>query len=42
VIDLLLEISRQEGATLLTVTHDHAILGRFDRIVDFENLGGDA
>ena len=26
-------------ATLLAVTHDHELLGRFDRVVDFSEYG---
>ena len=34
VLDILLEQARRSGATLLTVTHDHSLLGRFDRVID--------
>ena len=33
------DIARQEGATLLTVTHDHRLLERFERVIDFESFG---
>ena len=36
VFDLLLDHARRRGTTLLTVTHDHGLLDRFDRIVDVE------
>jgi len=35
VLDLLLQCAREAGATLVMVTHDHELLDRFDRIVDF-------
>ena len=35
VLDILLEYIDSNGATLVTVTHDHEILERFDRVVDF-------
>ncbi|MGF1502319.1 MAG: ABC transporter ATP-binding protein [Paracoccaceae bacterium] len=35
VLDLLLRETRAAGASLLAVTHDHALLPRFDRVVDF-------
>lgn len=34
VVELLLEIARHEGATILTVTHDKRILGAADRMVE--------
>ncbi|MCP5067757.1 MAG: ATP-binding cassette domain-containing protein [bacterium] len=34
VLDVLLDQARRTGATLLTVTHDHAELGRFDDVID--------
>ncbi|MBK8974307.1 MAG: ABC transporter ATP-binding protein [Planctomycetes bacterium] len=34
VLDLLLEQATARGATVVTVTHDHAVLGRFDRVLD--------
>jgi ABC-type lipoprotein export system ATPase subunit len=36
VLDLLFEEVAARGTTLVTVTHDHALLGRFDRQIDFE------
>lgn len=34
VLGILLEQARRTGATLITVTHDHAVLDRFDRVLD--------
>jgi putative ABC transport system ATP-binding protein len=34
VLDILLTYARGAAATLLTVTHDHDLLGRFDRVID--------
>jgi putative ABC transport system ATP-binding protein len=46
VLDLLLGYARRRGATLVTVTHDHDLLPRFERVIDFkeflaESAGGD-
>jgi putative ABC transport system ATP-binding protein len=38
ILDLLFEAVDQHGATLLAVTHDHELLPRFDRIVDFNDF----
>lgn len=38
VADLLLDFVKKEGATLVTVTHDHDFAKRFDRIIDFTEL----
>lgn len=35
ILQLLLNTVRDEGATLLMVTHDHSLLSEFDRTVDF-------
>ena len=35
ILDLLFERVEEHGATLLAVTHDHELLPRFDRVVDF-------
>lgn len=35
ILDLLFEQAEAAGATLLAVTHDHDLLPRFDRVVDF-------
>ncbi len=34
VLDLLFDYAGERGATLLTVTHDHSRLDRFDRVLD--------
>ena len=34
IIDLLFALKREEGTTLLLVTHDRALAGRCDRIVE--------
>lgn len=41
VLELLLKEARERGAALLMVTHDHTLLGRFDRVVDVRELAGD-
>lgn len=38
VLDILLAYARDNGATLVTVTHDRNLLDRFERIVDFEQF----
>ena len=38
VLDLLLEMAREHNATLVTVTHDHDLVTRFDRVIDFAEL----
>jgi putative ABC transport system ATP-binding protein len=43
VLDILFDYTRSSEATLVTVTHDHDLLGRFDRVIDFRtfyDLGG--
>ncbi len=35
ILDLLFDSVDAHGATLLAVTHDHELLSRFDRVVDF-------
>lgn len=35
ILDLMFEQAAAVGATLLAVTHDHALLPRFDRVIDF-------
>jgi len=40
ILDLLFERSREAGASVLAVTHDHALLERFDRVVDFAEFAG--
>lgn len=38
ILDLLFRAVDDHDATLLAVTHDHELLNRFDRIVDFKNF----
>jgi len=38
ILDLLFERTTDQGATLLAVTHDHELLPRFDRIIDFSTF----
>jgi putative ABC transport system ATP-binding protein len=38
ILDLLFESVDTHGATLLAVTHDHELLPRFDRVVDFADF----
>jgi putative ABC transport system ATP-binding protein len=38
IVDLLLQRSRTDGTTLILVTHDHTLLGAFDRVIDFETF----
>ena len=38
VLDILFDYTRSNGATLVTVTHDHDLLDRFDRVVDFKDF----
>ncbi len=45
VLDILFDYARDTGATLVTVTHDHDLLARFDRVIDFREFldpGADA
>jgi ABC-type lipoprotein export system ATPase subunit len=37
--DLILDYAKQSGATLLTVTHDHDLLERFERVIDIKEFG---
>jgi putative ABC transport system ATP-binding protein len=39
VLELLLTQVRQRGATLVMVTHDHGLLGSFDRVIEFRTEG---
>ena len=36
ILDLLFRSVEEHGATLLAVTHDHELLSRFDRVIDFQ------
>jgi putative ABC transport system ATP-binding protein len=38
ILDLLFKSVEDHGTTLLAVTHDHELLKRFDRIVDFKDF----
>jgi putative ABC transport system ATP-binding protein len=38
ILDLLFRSVEDHDATLLAVTHDHELLKRFDRVVDFQNF----
>lgn len=38
ILDLLFQAAEQSQAGLLAVTHDHELLPRFDRVVDFNSL----
>jgi len=42
ILDLLFDSVDAHGATLLAVTHDHELLPRFDRVVDFADYRPDA
>ncbi len=38
ILDLLFRVVTQHKATLIAVTHDHALLSRFDRVIDMDEL----
>ncbi len=38
ILDLLFQAVEERDATLLAVTHDHELLKRFDRVVDFQDF----
>lgn len=38
ILDLLFARAADQGATVLAVTHDHDLLPRFDRVIDFATL----
>ena len=38
VLDILFDYVRRHGTTLLTVTHDHDLLPRFDKTIDFKQF----
>lgn len=42
ILDLLFEQAREAEASVLAVTHDHALLPRFDRVVDFAQFRAEA
>ncbi len=39
VLDILRDYAAERDATLLTVTHDHDLLDRFSRVIDFKSFG---
>ena len=39
ILDLLFRAVQEHDTTLLAVTHDHELLKRFDRVVDFSDFG---
>jgi ABC-type lipoprotein export system ATPase subunit len=42
VLDILVDHAEESGATLVLVTHDHDLLGRFQRVIDFREFHGAA
>jgi len=42
VLDILFDYAEERGATLLTVTHDRDLLGRFGRVIDFKAFHSNA
>jgi putative ABC transport system ATP-binding protein len=38
IIDLLQSAAEQTHSTIITVTHDHSLLDRFDRIIEFDTI----
>jgi putative ABC transport system ATP-binding protein len=38
VLDILFEYANRRNATMVTVTHDRDLLGRFDRVIDFKQF----
>jgi len=42
VLEILFDYAAGRGATFVAVTHDHDILDRFDRVVDFKAFHGEA
>ena len=41
VLDILFDYVRAHGTTLVTVTHDHDLLSRFDRVIEFGDFHAD-
>ena len=37
-LDFLFDYVRERNATLVTVTHDHQLVDRFDRVIDFQDF----
>ena len=42
VVDLLLQQAQQHGSTVLLVTHDQSLLGRFDTVLDIRTVSAEA
>jgi putative ABC transport system ATP-binding protein len=42
VLDILFQYANDNTATLIAVTHDHDILHRFQRVIDFKDFYGHA
>jgi putative ABC transport system ATP-binding protein len=42
VLEILFDYAEEHGATLLTVTHDHDLLDRFGRVIDFKQFHSSA
>jgi ABC-type lipoprotein export system ATPase subunit len=40
VLDILFDFIHEQGTTLVAVTHDHELLSRFERVIDFRDLLG--
>lgn len=40
ILDMLFQRVNEDDATVLAVTHDHELLSRFDRVVDFHDFHG--
>ena len=40
ILDLLMQELALTGGTLLAITHDHALIDRFDRTIDFNKIAG--
>ncbi len=38
ILDVLFRAAEREGASLIAVTHDHELLDRFDRVIDFSTF----
>ena len=38
VLDILIEYAESKGSTLVIVTHDHDLLSRFERVIDFKQF----
>lgn len=38
ILDLLFQAAQDQSASLLAVTHDHELLPKFDRVIDFQTL----